>query len=150
MPETVLTNTFHVDTTPEAVFEHLTTPENYVGLSPIVIAVHDVDRSSPGVIRYTAVERFRFLGFITHDNPIKVELFTEGLSLYGEVRSPGNIRMGYRFDLHADGDRTRIEDRLDLRAPWFLLRYAAGEARKVQLARGRILAERLAPAESAS
>ncbi|GIH29247.1 hypothetical protein Aph01nite_75570 [Acrocarpospora phusangensis] len=150
MPEKVLTNTFHVNTTPEAVFEHLTTPENYVGLSPIVIAVRDVDRSSPGVIRYTAVERFKFLGFITHDNPIKVELFTEALSLYGEVRSPGNIRMAYRFDLSADGDGTRIEDRLDLHAPWFLLRYAAGEARKVQLARAQILSARLSPAESTS
>ncbi|GAA0422635.1 hypothetical protein Acor_58110 [Acrocarpospora corrugata] len=148
MPETVLKNIFHVDATPQAVFDHLTTPENYVGLSPIVIAVHDVDHSTPGVIRYTAVERFRFLGFITHDNPIKVELFTEDLSLYGEVRSPGNIQMRYRFDLIADGERTRVEDRLDLKAPWFLLRYAAGEARKVQLARAQILAERLSPASS--
>ncbi len=149
VPEKVLTNTFHVKTTPEAVFEHLTTPENYVGLSPIVIAVRDVDHSSPGVVRYTAVERFKFLGFIRYDNPIRVELFTEELALHGEVRSPGGVRMGYRFDLSADGSGTRVADRLELHAPWFLLRYAAGEARKVQLARARILAGRLDVKETA-
>jgi len=139
----VLTHDFHVEAAPEKVFEHLTTPENYIGLSPLVVAVSDVDRSEPGVIRYTAVERFRFLWVITHDNPIRVALHTDGLSVHGEVRSPGRIRMAYRFDLKADGTGTRVNDRLDLTAPWLLVGFAAGEARKVQLARARILAERL-------
>jgi hypothetical protein len=139
----VLTHAFHLDADPEKVFEHLTTPENYIGLSPLVVAVRDLDLSERGVIRYTAVERFRFLGFITHDNPIRVALHTDGLSVHGEVRSPGDVRMAYRFDLAPDGTGTRIDDRLDLTAPWFLIGYAAGQARKVQLARARILAERL-------
>jgi carbon monoxide dehydrogenase subunit G len=139
----VLSNEFHMDAAPEKVFEHLTTPENYIGLSPLVVAVSDVDRSEPGVIRYTAVERFRFLWVFTYDNPIKVALHTDGLSVHGEVRSPGNVQMAYRFDLAPDGTGTLVTDRLDMTAPWFLIGFAAGQARKVQLARARILAERL-------
>lgn len=143
MPNRVLTHEFHVDAAPEKVFEHLTTPESYIGLSPLVVAVSDVDRAEPGVIRYTAVERFRFFGIFTYDNPIKVALHTDDLSVYGEVRSPARIRMAYRFDLESDGSGTRVSDRLDLTAPWLLAGFAAGQARNVQLARARILAERL-------
>ncbi|MER6951462.1 SRPBCC family protein [Nonomuraea sp. NPDC000554] len=143
MSNSVLTHAFHVDVAPEKVFEHLTTPESYIGLSPLVVAVSDVDRSEPGVIRYTAVERFRFLRIFTHDNPIKVALHTDGLSVHGEVRSPGRIHLAYRFDLEPDGAGTRVSDRLDLTAPRLLVGFAAGQARNVQLARARILAERL-------
>ncbi|MBE3010472.1 SRPBCC family protein [Microbispora sp. NEAU-D428] len=146
MPARVLTNTFHVDAAPEEVFEHLTTPESYIGLSPLVVAVRDVDRSEPGVVRYTSIERFRFLG-LKYDNPIAVTLLTERLaeklSVRGQVRSPGGVRMGYRFDLSPEAGGTRMDDRLDLSAPWLVMGFAAGQARKVQLARARILAERL-------
>lgn len=142
MPTRVLVNTFHVDAAPEKVFAHLTTPESYVGLSPLVVAVRDVDRSEPGVVRYTSVERFRFLG-LKYDNPIAVTLLTEGLSVRGQVRSPGGVRLGYRFDLSPEGPGTRVADRLDVSAAWFLLGFAAGQARKVQLARAGILARRL-------
>ncbi|MEU6428446.1 SRPBCC family protein [Microbispora sp. NPDC046973] len=142
MPGRVLTNTFHVDAAPEKVFEHLTTPESYIGLSPLVVAVRDVDRSEPGMVRYTSVERFRFLG-LKYDNPIAVTLLTEGLSVRGQVDSPGGVRMGYRFDLSPEAGGTRVDDRLDLSAPWLVMGFAAGQARKVQLARARILAERL-------
>ncbi|GIH64937.1 MULTISPECIES: SRPBCC family protein [Microbispora] len=146
MPARVLTNTFHVDAAPEEVFEHLTTPESYIGLSPLVVAVRDVDTSEPGVVRYTSIERFRFLG-LKYDNPIAVTLLTEhlagGLSVRGQVRSPGGVHMGYRFDLSPEAGGTRMDDRLDLSAPWLVVGFAAGQARKVQLARARILAERL-------
>ncbi len=33
MPDQVLKNTFHIDADLEVVLEHLTTPENYIGLS---------------------------------------------------------------------------------------------------------------------
>jgi len=139
----VLVNTFHVAADPKEVFDHLATPESYVGLSPLVVAVRDVDRSDPDVVRYTSIERFAF-GPFRYDNPIAVTLRTDGLAVYGEVRSPGRVRMRYRFDLSPEDGGTRVEDRLELTAPWFLTRFAAGQARRVQLARAGILAERLA------
>jgi len=143
VPTRVLVNTFHVAADPKEVFDHLATPESYVGLSPLVVAVRDVDRSDPDVVRYTSIERFAF-GPFRYDNPIAVTLRTDGLAVYGEVRSPGRVRMRYRFDLSPEDGGTRVEDRLELTAPWFLTRFAAGQARRVQLARAGILAERLA------
>ncbi|TKK85869.1 SRPBCC family protein [Herbidospora galbida] len=144
MPDQVLKNTFHIGVEPKVVLDHLTTPENYIGLSPIVVAVKDVDKSTPGVVRYTATERFRFFGFIKWDNPIAVELFTDDSAVWGDVKSPGGVRMAYRFDLSAEGTGTRMDDVLNLSAPSLIIKYAASEARKVQLARARILVERLA------
>ena len=116
MPTRVLVNTFHVAADPKEVFDHLATPESYVGLSPLVVAVRDVDRSDPDVVRYTSIERFAF-GPFRYDNPIAVTLRTDGLAVYGEVRSPGRVRMRYRFDLSPEDGGTRVEDRLELDRP---------------------------------
>ncbi|QRP44861.1 SRPBCC family protein [Amycolatopsis sp. FDAARGOS 1241] len=143
MPGTELTTVFTVAAPPADVAAHLAEPENYVGLSPLVVQVRDIVREA-GLTRYTAVERFRFLGFLRHDNPIAVTIRTTGSSaVHGEVVSPGGVRMGYRFDLEPDGAGTRVTDTLRLHTPPGLLRFAASRARAVQLARAGVLADRL-------
>ncbi|MEC3953346.1 SRPBCC family protein [Nocardia sp. CDC153] len=138
MPEKILRNTFTVTAPAPAVYEHLIRPESYIGLSPLVVAVHDVQADS-----YVAVERFRFLT-LEYDNHIRVSLLgTPGKAVWGEVNSPGGVRMAYRFDLTDTPDGTRVDDELHLRTPFGLLGFASGQARKVQLARATILAERL-------
>ncbi|MGW4351114.1 SRPBCC family protein [Nocardia sp. NPDC004582] len=141
MPEKIIRNTFTVPASPEAVYDHLIRPEHYIGLSPLVVAVEDVQDGS-----YLAVERFRFLG-LKHDNRIRVSLLgTPGKAVWGEVDSPGGVRMGYRFDLTPTAEGTHIDDELRLRTPFGLMAFASGQARKVQLARAGILAERLSAA----
>ncbi|WIX79398.1 hypothetical protein QRX50_00850 [Amycolatopsis carbonis] len=143
MPDTELRHVFTVAAPPVAVVAHLAEPANYVGLSPLVVQVRDVAREGE-LTRYTAVERFRFFGFLRHDNPIVVTLRTTGsAAVHGDVVSPGGVRMGYRFDLEPDGGSTRVTDTLRLHTPPGLLRFAASRARAVQLARAGILAERL-------
>ncbi|MVU78283.1 SRPBCC family protein [Nocardia sp. ET3-3] len=138
MPEKILRNTFTVPAPVEAVFDHLSRPENYIGLSPLVVAVEDVQDGS-----YVAVERFRFLG-LKYDNRIRVSLLgTPGKAVWGEVNSPGGVHMAYRFDLTTTPGGTRVDDELRLRTPFGLMAFASGQARKVQLARGIILTERL-------
>ncbi|MFE3024894.1 SRPBCC family protein [Nocardia tengchongensis] len=138
MPEKILSNTFTVPAPVEAVYEHLIRPENYIGLSPLVVAVEDVQDGS-----YVAVERFRALG-LKYDNRIRVALLgTPGKAVWGEVDSPGGVRMAYRFDLTATDAGTRVDDELRLRTPFGLMAFASGQARKVQLARAGILADRL-------
>ncbi|WP_405494369.1 SRPBCC family protein [Nocardia sp. NBC_00511] len=141
MPDKILSNTFTVAATVEAVYEHLIRPENYIGLSPLVVAVEDVQDGS-----YLAVERFRFLG-LKYDNRIRVSLLgTPGKAVWGEVHSPGGVHMAYRFDLTTTPDGTRVDDELRLRTPFGLMAFASGQARKVQLARATILADRLTKA----
>ncbi|GAA3228259.1 SRPBCC family protein [Actinocorallia longicatena] len=138
MPEKILRTAFTVPAPPRDVYDHLMRAENYIGLSPLVVAVHDVAAGS-----YVAVERFRFLGFLTHDNHIRVSLLgTPGEAVWGEVRSPGGVALGYRFALSAVPEGTLIEDTLTLRTPPGLLRYAARQAGAVQRSRAVILAER--------
>jgi Polyketide cyclase / dehydrase and lipid transport len=138
---------FTVAAPPDAIFVHLADPANYVGLSPLVVAVRDV-RLGDGMTRYRAVERFRLFGRLSYDNVIAVTLVADAgrLTVSGDVRSPGWVRMAYRFEITPDGGGAAVTDSLLLRAPPGLRRFAAGRAREVQLARARILAERLAPA----
>ena len=149
MPSTELKHTFRVAAPPEEVFAHLAEPSHYIGLSPLLVAVRDVRRSG-GTVRYTAVERFRFLGVLRHDNLIDVTLVAAGgglpqtAEISGEVRSPGRVRMSYRFGIARDEAGSVVTDTLHLRTPPGLLRFAASQAGAVQQARARVLTARLA------
>ncbi|MBM7503745.1 SRPBCC family protein [Agromyces aurantiacus] len=149
MPRRIIRHEFDLAAEPDVVAGHLTEPRNYVGLSPLVVEVRDIaDADDAGITRYTAVERFP-LPFGRHlDNRIRVTLRRDDgdptrLSVGGDVRSPGWVRMGYRFDIIASGAGSHVVDELDLRAPFGLLRFAAGQARSVQLSRAAILQDRL-------
>ncbi|MDH6109056.1 hypothetical protein P3T36_006021 [Kitasatospora sp. MAP12-15] len=149
MPSTELSHSYDIAATPAAVLAHLAAPENYIGLSPLLVDVRDV-RCEGGVTHYVAVERFRFLGLVRHDNVIQVSLRTEDARLpdeatvSGEVISPGGVRMDYRFAVTArDDGGSLVVDRLRLYTPFGLLHYAAGKAGAVQAERGRVLARRL-------
>jgi carbon monoxide dehydrogenase subunit G len=149
VPSTELKHTFQIASPPEEVFAHLAEPSHYVGLSPLLVAVRDVHRSG-GTVHYTAVERFPFLGVLRHDNLIDVTLVAvpDGLpysaEISGEVRSPGRVRMSYRFAIDRYDAGSVVTDTLHLRTPPGLLRFAASQARAVQQARARVLTARLA------
>ncbi|MER6978995.1 SRPBCC family protein [Streptomyces carpinensis] len=148
MPSPELTHTFEIAASPEEVFAHLAEPSHYIGLSPLLVAVHDVRRSG-GTVNYTAVERFRYLGVLRHDNIIDVTLVAvpDGLphsaEISGEVRSPARVRMSYRFSIARHDVGSVVTDTLHLRTPPGLLRFAASQARAVQQARARVLTARL-------
>jgi hypothetical protein len=148
MPTTRLDHTFTMAASPETVFAHLADPANYVGLSPLVIAVHDIRRVGD-TVHYHAVERFHILGKLSYDNDIAVTLVAKRNDLpraeiTGDVHSPGGVRMDYRFSIARDGHDTAVSDTLWLRAPLGLRRFARSRARAVQLARAQILSQRLA------
>ncbi|MGA5389072.1 SRPBCC family protein [Streptomyces pseudogriseolus] len=149
MPSTELKHTFRIAAPPEEVFAHLAEPSHYVGLSPLVVAVRDVRRDG-GTVHYTAVERFRFLGVLRHDNLIDVTLTAvpDGLphtaDIVGEVRSPARVHMNYRFTIDRDEAGSVVTDTLRLRTPPGLLRFAASQAGAVQRTRARVLTDRLA------
>jgi hypothetical protein len=146
MPYAELSHTYRIAAPPQEVIAHLSDPAHYVGLSPLVVAVRDV-RHDQGVTNFVAVERFRFLRVLRHDNLIKVSLVAGAGGISGDVRSPAGVRMTYRFDVAQDADAggggSAVTDTLGLRTPFGLLRFAASQARAVQIARGRVLGERL-------
>ncbi|MFE9312996.1 SRPBCC family protein [Streptomyces sp. NPDC088353] len=155
MPSTELKHTFQIAVPPQEVFAHLAEPSHYVGLSPLLVAVRDVRRSG-STAHYTALERFRFLGALRHDNIIDVTLVAvpDGLphsaEISGEVRSPGRVRMSYRFAIDRHTAGSVVTDTLHLHTPPGLLRFAASKAEAVQQARARVLTARLTAARQAT
>ena len=141
VPSILLENVFTVEATPEALIAHLAEPANYIGLSSQVIAIDDV-HTVDGTTHYVAVESLRLFGFLRYHNRIAVTLRTGPDRVGGEVVSPGHVRIDYGYTFVADGDHTTVTDTMRLRAPFGLLRFAASQARAVQLTRGAILARR--------
>jgi hypothetical protein len=146
MPTRVLRNEFVLDVPARVVFDHVRDPASYIGLSPLVIAVTDIE-SLDGGFRYRAVERVPIVGRWTYDNPLRVTLFGAGTGpfvVHGAVESNGGIHVDYRYDIDPDGDGCRVRDVVSLRTPFGLAGFSARRARAVQLGRPGVLAERLA------
>ncbi len=140
-----------IDAAPRAVFEHLRDPQSYVGLSPLVVEARGV-REEDGVVHYLAVERFRILGPVHYDNKIAVTLRASDsdpsrLVVDGDVDSPGGVTLAYSYTITPRGAGAQVVDRIEVSAPPGLRRFVLGQARKVQLARGAVLRQRLGGTE---
>lgn len=136
-------HTFPVAAPAARIHAHLSDPQSYVGLSPLLVAVRDVRREGASV-SYVAVERFRF-GPLRWDNPIRVSMtFPEpGRRIVSDVRSPGRVRLVATVDLAPDGAGTRVTESVTVTFPRLLRRFVIGQARSVQLARARELTRRM-------
>ncbi|WP_207206967.1 hypothetical protein [Agromyces binzhouensis] len=114
MPRRIIRHEFDLAVEPDLIADHLVEPRNYLGLSPLIVEVRDI-ADVDGMTQYTAVERFP-LPFGRHlDNHIRVTLRREdvepaGLTVGGDVRSPGWVRMRYRFDITASGAGSHVVD----------------------------------------
>jgi uncharacterized protein YndB with AHSA1/START domain len=146
---TALHHSFTVAAAPEAVFAHLADPQSYVGLSPLVVRVADLqpslDRHGRSQVSYTAVERFG-QGRLHWDNRIRV-LLTEvapDRRLVSTVDSPGRVHLRVTVELAPTGTGTQVEETIDLRCPAVLRRFVVSRARAVQLHRAQELARRMA------
>ncbi|MBX7268122.1 SRPBCC family protein [Micromonospora sp. Llam7] len=135
---------------PEAVYQHLTDPRSYIGLSPLVVAVDGVrtghDAEGLLVTDYVAVERFRLVGPLRWDNRIRVRLVATqpGVQLVSDVRSPGWVSLRAVVDLTAVADGTRVRERVTADAPVPLRRFVASQARRVAADRAAELTRRMA------
>jgi hypothetical protein len=136
---------FRVAAPPAVVYPHLMDPHSYIGLSPLVVAVREIRRPAADTVAYVAIERFRF-GPLKWDNPIRVTMTGTGPHerVLSDVVSPGWVRLISTVDLVAEGTGTAVTESIELRAPWFLRRFALGQAKNVQRARAAELTRRMA------
>ncbi|MFI5894154.1 SRPBCC family protein [Actinoplanes sp. NPDC051513] len=148
MPTDHLHHSFHVAATAEEIYAHLAEPQNYVGLSPLLVAVRDVrpgrDEQGREALSYVGVERFRF-GPVKWDNRLRVTLtpVAPGRQLRSAVVSPGAVRLVATVDLTPDGDSTLVTESVELRTPTVLRRFALGQATAVQQSRAAELTRRM-------
>ncbi|ASW57760.1 hypothetical protein CIK06_16125 [Plantactinospora sp. KBS50] len=132
-------------------YRHLADPYSYVGLSPLVVAVRAVRTEQAAdtgatVTGYTAVERFRLVGPVRWDNPIRVRMVATrpDEQLVSEVHSPGRVRLRAVLDLSAVPEGTRVRERITATAPALLRRFVADQARRAAAYRAAELARRMA------
>lgn len=142
MPTDRFSHSFVVDALPSQVYAHLIEPRNYVGLSPLVVAVRNV-HSSPDAASYIAVERFNF-GPFHWNNKIRVEMHgTVDKQVVSDVTSPGRIRLTATVDLKPAAGGTEVTELIELTTPRLLRSFASTQARKVQQDRATELARRM-------
>lgn len=126
------------------VLAHLGDPQSYVGLTPFVVRVEDVVVAQHAV-RYTAVERFRFLGLLRWDNPIRVVMRVDPVQrrITQEVTSPGGVRLRSTVDLLESAEGATVDELIEVSSPRLLRSYVLRQARRAQLYRAGELARRL-------
>ncbi|NMO51846.1 SRPBCC family protein [Actinoplanes sp. TBRC 11911] len=142
MPTDRFSHSFVVDALPSRVYAHLIEPQSYVGLSPLVVTVREVEQVADAV-RYVAVERFGF-GPFRWDNNIRVEMRgTPDVRVVSDVSSPGRVRLVATVDLRPARHGTQVTEIIELTAPILLRGFANGQARKVQQERAAELTRRM-------
>ncbi len=129
---TELRHSATVPAPPAAIFDHLSRPESYLGLSPLLVAVRDV-HVTPDEVRYVTVERFR-LGPLHWDNPIRVTMTfpAPGRTIHSDVRSPGRVHLVATVEFEPEGDGTRVTESVRVSYPRLLRRFVVGQATAVQ------------------
>lgn len=133
----------------ERIYAHLAEPENYIGLSPLVTAVRDIQRSTDAqgnpVVRYLSIESFRFLGVIRYDNPIRVTMTLLPNRIISDVDSPFWVKVKFVFELQPEANGTWIHETVNATMPGIVRGFVIQQAQAVQQARAQILKQRLEP-----
>jgi hypothetical protein len=130
------------------IYEHLSQPSSYIGLSPLVTEVSNVQPIADAevtTIQYEAVETFHFLGFIRYPNHITVRLVLTkpNAQMVHLVQSIPNVRLRFIFDFQPADGGTWIDENVTATMPLPLRGYVVSQARSVQQSRAQILKKRM-------
>lgn len=163
------TDRFLVPAAADRVYAHLAEPTNHIGLSPLIVAVRDIERGTDAagrtVLSFVSVERFRLVGPLRYDNILHVrQTNTEpGRQLVMQVRSPARVSVRFVMDIEPaeggpaavtsartepvaagpDGAGSIVTVTVSLTMPTLLRSFVVRTAKRVQLVRARTLTERM-------
>lgn len=154
MPIDTFEHRFDVDALPDTIYRHLSDPNSYVGLSPLVVEVRDIrlgqDDDGRNIIEYVAVERVK-AGRLHWDYRVAVllTLTMPGVALTNYRASPGGVRTEATVTLEPALSGTHVHETIEVHSPAVLRRFATDQARSVQLNRAEELARRFGEAATA-
>ncbi len=149
MPIDAFEHRFEVDAAPDPVYRHLSDPNSYVGLSPLVVQVRGIrlgqDDDGHNIIEYVAVERVK-AGRLHLDYQVDVllTLTRPGVELTSYRALPGRVRTEATVTLEPALSGTHVHETIEVQAPAVLHRFAVDQARTIQLKRAEELARRFA------
>lgn len=130
------------------IYAHLSEPSSYIGLSPLITEVSNVQPITDAEgqsIQYEAVETFHFWGFIRYPNRIKVRLVLTkaDAQMVHLVESAPNVRLRFTFDFRPENGGTWIDENVTATMPLPLRGYVVAQAKSVQQSRAQILTKRM-------
>ena len=127
-----------IQTTPQAAYNELANPVNYLGLQPLLTTIDDVQRRTDEegrtVYTYSAVEAFRFLGLIPYNNRFRARmtLIRPNEEIQTVVDSPGGVRVYGRFVFEPQDGGVLVRDIIHLQMLWFLRWFVVSQAEAAQ------------------
>ena len=132
-----LTFTIEIARPISAVFEHISVPQNFLGLQPLLIDISEVNETNEnGIIvhRYTTTEAFLFFGFISYHNRIHVttRLTNPHTRLDTHVKSPGGVTLDVEYHLSASKLGTHLQEVIHIQSPKIITGFVHREATKAQ------------------
>ncbi|MBI1279102.1 MAG: SRPBCC family protein [Anaerolineaceae bacterium] len=133
----------------ENIYTHLADPKSYIGLSPLVGKVSDIewliDDQQQRIVTYKTVEMFQFLGFINYPNPLNVvmTLAQPNQQIISDVQSGMNVSVRFVFDLNQQAGGTTVTETITASTPALLSRFAINQAKAVQQHRIKTLKQRM-------
>jgi ligand-binding SRPBCC domain-containing protein len=130
------------------VYSYLSVPANYIGLSPLVTEVSEVehgqDAEGHSTLYYEAVETFHFLGFIRYPNRIKVTIvLTQPNRQMINLVDSNPVHMRFVFDFEAGDGGTWLTETVTANSPALLKGFTVSQAKTVQQARAKTLKQRI-------
>ncbi len=140
---------YFIPATPTHIYQHLSEPMNYIGLSPLVEQVDNIashtDSQGRTVYTYQSVEVFHFLGFIRYPNRIRVKMILTrpDEQMVSEVDSPFNVHVLFEFDLESADGGTWIIETVTATMPVLIRGFVVQQAKAVQMARAEELKRRM-------
>jgi hypothetical protein len=142
-------HTYFIHAATSKIYEHLAEPNNYMGLSPLLISVSnvhwDTNQQNQRFVQYKSIELFRFLGVFSYRNPLDVvmTLTNPNQQLISDVQSSQNITVHFVFDMQEQSEGTSVTETITAHMPPLLSRFVIGQAKSVQQNRARVLKQRL-------
>ncbi|MCA0456611.1 MAG: SRPBCC family protein [Chloroflexi bacterium] len=141
--------TYRIQAPADKLYKHLSEPTNYIGLSPLIVSLTDVqwDTNLHGqrFVQYKSVELFRFLGFIPYRNPLDVvmTLTIPHQQIVSEVQAPLNVRVIFTFDLEQQDSGSTVTETISIHSPLWAKRFVISQAKAVQQNRVQVLTSRM-------
>jgi hypothetical protein len=132
-----LTFTIEIARPISVVFEHLSVPQNFLGLQPLLINISEVNETTEnGIIvhRYTTTEAFRFFGFIPYHNRIHVttRLTKPHTRLDTHVKSPGGVTLDVEYHFSESNGITHLQEIVHVQCLQITTGFVLREATKAQ------------------
>ena len=132
-----LTFTIEIARPISAVFEHISVPQNFLGLQPLLIDISEVNETVENGItvhRYTTTEAFLFFGFIPYHNRIHVttRLTNPHTRLDTHVESPGGVTLDVEYHLSASTLGAHLQEVIHVQSLRITTGFVLREATKAQ------------------